>query len=66
MSFLEPLETAVIKPLKEFAKDSIRLVKRCEKPDRKGVRWFQSGMHAQAQPRVIAGAFACSRRCRRG
>lgn len=38
MSFLEPLETAVIKPLKEFAKDSIRLVKRCEKPDRKGVR----------------------------
>jgi hypothetical protein len=25
-----------IKPIKEFAKDSYRLVKRCTKPDRKG------------------------------
>lgn len=28
-----------VKPLKEFAKDSIRLVKRCTKPDLKG-RYF--------------------------
>ena len=26
----------VVKPLEEFAKGSIRLVKRCTKPDRKG------------------------------
>jgi preprotein translocase subunit Sss1 len=26
----------VVKPLKDFAKNSIRLVKRCTKPDRKG------------------------------
>ena len=25
-----------VKPLKEFAKDSMRLVKRCTKPDMKG------------------------------
>ena len=28
----------VVTPLKEFGKNSIRLVKRCTKPDRKGVR----------------------------
>ena len=27
---------SVVDPLREFAKDSIRLVKRCHKPDRKG------------------------------
>lgn len=27
---------AVVDPSKQFAKDSIRLVKRCTKPDRKG------------------------------
>ena len=27
--------TAAAEPLKQFAKDSIRLVKRCTKPDRK-------------------------------
>jgi protein transport protein SEC61 subunit gamma-like protein len=27
-----------VKPVKEFAKDSYRLVKRCTKPDRKGAR----------------------------
>jgi hypothetical protein len=27
----------VVTPLKEFAKNSVRLVKRCTKPDRKGV-----------------------------
>ncbi|GKV50253.1 hypothetical protein SLEP1_g56965 [Rubroshorea leprosula] len=26
----------VFDPLREFAKDSVRLVKRCHKPDRKG------------------------------
>lgn len=26
----------VVKPLKEFGKNSVRLVKRCTKPDRKG------------------------------
>lgn len=28
---------SVVKPLKDFAKSSVRLVKRCTKPDRKGV-----------------------------
>lgn len=28
---------ALIDPSKQFAKDSIRLVKRCTKPDRKGI-----------------------------
>jgi len=27
---------SVVDPLRDFAKDSIRLVKRCHKPDRKG------------------------------
>ncbi|CAL9049858.1 unnamed protein product [Musa banksii] len=27
---------SVVDPLREFAKDSLRLVKRCHKPDRKG------------------------------
>ena len=26
----------IVKPLKDFAKNSVRLVKRCTKPDRKG------------------------------
>uniref|UniRef100_A0A0E0JWB8 Protein transport protein Sec61 subunit gamma n=1 Tax=Oryza punctata TaxID=4537 RepID=A0A0E0JWB8_ORYPU len=29
---------SVVDPLREFAKDSVRLVKRCHKPDRKGKR----------------------------
>ena len=32
-----------VKPLKEFAKDSIRLVKRCTKPDLKGSTLIQDG-----------------------
>uniref|UniRef100_A0A0A0LUE9 Uncharacterized protein n=1 Tax=Cucumis sativus TaxID=3659 RepID=A0A0A0LUE9_CUCSA len=28
---------SVVDPLREFAKDSVRLVKRCHKPDRKGM-----------------------------
>jgi len=28
---------SVFDPLREFAKDSVRLVKRCHKPDRKGI-----------------------------
>ena len=31
----------VIKPLKDFTKNSIRLVKRCTKPDRKGAATLQ-------------------------
>jgi hypothetical protein len=27
---------SVVDPLRDFAKDSVRLVKRCHKPDRKG------------------------------
>ncbi len=27
---------SVLEPLKEFSKNSVRLVKRCTKPDRKG------------------------------
>jgi len=30
------LGDTVVKPLKEFGKNSVRLVKRCTKPDRKG------------------------------
>ena len=30
--------TTFVEPGKQFAKDSIRLVKRCTKPDRKGKR----------------------------
>jgi len=32
--------TQFVEPLKEFSKDSIRLVKRCTKPDRKGIDMF--------------------------
>lgn len=32
---------SVFDPLREFAKDSVRLVKRCHKPDRKGNNSFQ-------------------------
>jgi hypothetical protein len=28
---------SVVNPIKEFAKDSVRLVNRCHKPDRKGM-----------------------------
>ncbi|KAG0591448.1 hypothetical protein M758_1G173400 [Ceratodon purpureus] len=31
---MEAVDT-VVRPMKDFAKDSIRLVKRCHKPDRK-------------------------------
>jgi preprotein translocase subunit Sss1 len=31
---------SVFDPLREFAKDSVRLVKRCHKPDRKGLTLF--------------------------
>ena len=30
------LGDGVVRPLKEFGKNSVRLVKRCTKPDRKG------------------------------
>jgi hypothetical protein len=35
---------SVVKPIKEFAKDSVRLVNRCHKPDRKGMlfAWIPS------------------------
>jgi protein transport protein SEC61 subunit gamma-like protein len=32
----------LVKPVKEFGKNSVRLVKRCTKPDRKGERKNQS------------------------
>lgn len=34
---------SVVDPLRDFAKDSIRLVKRCHKPDRKGIFIESSG-----------------------
>lgn len=34
---------SVVDPLREFAKDSVRLVKRCHKPDRKGNLFPQTG-----------------------
>lgn len=30
----------VVDPLRDFAKDSVRLVKRCHKPDRKGILYM--------------------------
>lgn len=42
----------VVKPLEEFTKGSIRLIKRCTKPDKKGENTVQS-----LQPRI------CSREC---
>jgi hypothetical protein len=35
---------SVVDPLREFAKDSVRLVKRCHKPDRKGEGSIRAGM----------------------
>lgn len=32
---------SVFEPLREFSKDSYRLVKRCHKPDRKGIHYFR-------------------------
>jgi protein transport protein SEC61 subunit gamma-like protein len=32
---MEAVDT-VVRPMKDFAKDSIRLVKRCHKPDQRG------------------------------
>ena len=42
-----------VKPVKEFAKDSYRLVKRCTKPDRKGAskQPRMASSHAQAAAR---------------
>ena len=64
-----------VKPVKEFAKDSYRLVKRCTKPDRKGallrgalvpqlqpVRWSHSqnsALVARAQLAQVAHAQPC-------
>ena len=33
---MSDVNTLIIDPLREFAKDSVRLVKKCTKPDRKG------------------------------
>jgi hypothetical protein len=41
---------SVVDPLREFAKDSIRLVKRCHKPDRKG-----NCRAPDPRPRYVAG-----------
>lgn len=35
---------ALIDPSKQFAKDSVRLVKRCTKPDRKGIVYYDSAL----------------------
>ncbi len=32
---------SVLEPLKEFSKNSVRLVKRCTKPDRRGMSLFR-------------------------
>jgi len=36
---------SVFDPLREFAKDSVRLVKRCHKPDRKGATLTLTLLH---------------------
>uniref|UniRef100_A0A914S9M8 Protein transport protein Sec61 subunit gamma n=1 Tax=Parascaris equorum TaxID=6256 RepID=A0A914S9M8_PAREQ len=45
---------ALIDPSKQFAKDSIRLVKRCTKPDRKGI--LNSGIFSEYQKIAMATA----------
>ena len=49
----------VVKPLKDFAKSSIRLVKRCTKPDRKGASWRTRGRE-RARQIVIGGVLPLS------
>lgn len=58
-SFPERMDvgTDVVKPLKDFAKNSIRLVKRCTKPDRKG-KWTR-------QVSQVAGHTHSTDACRR-
>ncbi len=34
----------VVQPLKDFAKNSVRLVKRCTKPDQKGASSWRGGL----------------------
>ncbi len=50
---MDVIDDLAVKPLKEFTKDSIRLLKRCTKPDRKGAL---PGVH-------IHSAAACSCSC---
>jgi hypothetical protein len=40
---------SVVDPLREFAKDSVRLVKRCHKPDRKGEDPLQSASPSRSR-----------------
>jgi hypothetical protein len=40
---------SVVDPLREFAKDSVRLVKRCHKPDRKGEARLQSASPSRSR-----------------
>jgi len=48
--------------LKTFAKDSIRLVKRCNKPDAKGVlKGGERGRRAIAFPMVACARPGCAR-----
>lgn len=48
----------IVKPAKEFAKDSIRLVKRCTKPDRKGANNYRAARpHENAQSLRGRGRF---------
>lgn len=49
-----------IKPLKDFTKNSVRLVKRCTKPDRKGGDWA----HAEEEvAKGTSGTLPLSARC---
>ena len=38
---------SVLEPLKEFSKNSLRLVKRCTKPDRRGEEYALRYHHSQ-------------------
>lgn len=47
----------VIKPLKEFSKSSVRLVKRCTKPDSKGARLRSESAVASSSTGALASSW---------
>ncbi|EMS47092.1 Protein transport protein Sec61 subunit gamma [Triticum urartu] len=46
---------SVVDPLREFAKDSVRLVKRCHKPDRKDLTQIGHAEFTKVAARTVIG-----------
>ncbi|VAH06260.1 unnamed protein product [Triticum turgidum subsp. durum] len=46
---------SVVDPLREFAKDSVRLVKRCHKPDRKDLTLIGRAEFTKVAARMVIG-----------